>query len=223
MFTGLIETMGRVQAFHRAGSVWRLSIEAPVIAGELVMGQSVSVSGACLSVTALRGSSFDVDVMPETVERTWYGRYMRPGVRVDLERAMRLGDRLDGHMVLGHVDGTATLEGLRGDETKVAVFSAPHALLRGIVPKGSVALDGISLTVIDVSDREGTFSVGLIPTTLRTCTLGDARAGTVVNVETDVLGKYVERLLFGATDGDGGASSGLSLEGLERLGYGRRM
>ena len=227
MFTGLVETMGKVRAFHRAGAVCRLSIEAPAMAPELVMGQSVSVSGACLSVTGLGGDAFDVDVMPETVSRTWFGRALRPGTPVNLERAMRLGDRLDGHIVLGHIDGVATLRELTGGgDTREALFSAPPELLRGIVPKGSVALDGVSLTVIGVSDREGTFSVGLIPTTLRSCTLGDARPGASVNLETDILGKYVERLLSGTAgspgtgrSGSGLSQSGLSIEELVRLGY----
>ncbi|MBR1671397.1 MAG: riboflavin synthase [Fretibacterium sp.] len=222
MFTGLVETTGRVRAFHRAGAVYCLSIEAPDIAPELVLGQSVSVSGACLSVTALHGDSFDVDMMPETVTRTWFGASLRPGARVNLERALRLGDRLDGHMVLGHVDGTAMLRELAGNaQTREAVFSAPQELLRGIVPKGSVALDGVSLTVIAASETG--FSVGLIPTTLASCTLGDLAVGMSVNLETDILGKYVERLIGGSSTRrralTPGLSPGLSIEELRELGY----
>ena len=220
MFTGLVETVGTVRALRRTGAVYCLSIEAPEIAPELVLGQSVSVSGACLTVTSCRGDGFDVEMMPETLSRTWFGESLKPGMPVNLERAMRLGDRLDGHIVLGHVDGTARLAELQGgDQTRVACFSAPRGLLRGIVSKGSVALDGVSLTVIDVDNT--TFSVGLIPTTLISCTLGGLKVGMSVNLETDILGKYVERLMAPLPPGStaSGPSRGLSMEELRELGY----
>ena len=212
MFTGLVEAVGAVRAFRRAEEVSLLSIECPALAYELVLGQSVAVSGACLSVVALHGDVFDVEMMPETAERTWFAD-LRPGALVNLERAMALGDRLDGHLVLGHVDGTAVLKRLSGTgRTRVACFGAGPPLLRGIVPKGSVAIDGVSLTVIGVSASD--FSVGLIPTTLESCTLGRMAVGTVVNLETDILGKYVERLL-----GSRGSGMRLSMEELRDLGY----
>ena len=212
MFTGLVEAVGAVRAFRRAEEVSLLSIECPALASELVLGQSVAVSGACLSVVALHGDVFDVEMMPETAERTWFAD-LRPGTLVNLERAMALGDRLDGHLVLGHVDGTAVLKRLSGTgRTRVACFGAGPPLLRGIVPKGSVAIDGVSLTVIGVSASD--FSVGLIPTTLESCTLGQMAVGTVVNLETDILGKYVERLL-----GSRGSGMRLSMEELRDLGY----
>ena len=212
MFTGLVEAVGTVRAFRRTDSVHLLSIECPALARELRFGQSVAVSGACLSVVALHGDVFDVEMMPETAERTWFSA-LRPGSAVNLERAMALGDRLDGHLVLGHVDGTAVLKRLSGGgRTRVASFGAEPGLLRGIVPKGSVAIDGVSLTVIDVFPSE--FSVGLIPTTLETCTLGRMAAGSVVNLETDILGKYVERLLAPSR-----AGTRLSIEELKDLGY----
>ncbi|MCR5346592.1 MAG: riboflavin synthase [Fretibacterium sp.] len=215
MFTGLVETVGTVRALHRTGAIYRLSIEAPKIASELVPGQSVSVSGACLTVTNCGGDMFDVDMMPETLSRTWFGdRGLTPGTQVNLERAMRLGDRLDGHIVLGHVDGKAKLSELRGNEqTREALFSVSRDLLRGVVPKGSVALDGVSLTVIYVA--ETTFLVGLIPTTLSSCTLGGLKPGMSVNLETDILGKYVERLMGYPTAKVGFPTE----EELRRLGY----
>ena len=214
MFTGLVETMGTVRALRRTGAVYCLSLEAPKIAPELVLGQSVSVSGACLTVTACRGDGFDVEMMPETLNRTWFGERLKPGMPVNLERAMRLGDRLDGHIVLGHVDGTAKLSELRGNEqTREAVFSASPELLRGIVSKGSVALDGVSLTVIEAGERM--FSVGLIPTTLTFCTLGGLKVGMSVNLETDILGKYVERLMGHAPTKLGFPTE----EELKKLGY----
>ncbi|MBQ7267783.1 MAG: riboflavin synthase, partial [Synergistaceae bacterium] len=148
MFTGLIETVGTVRSFSRKGSYYTLSVEA-ALSGDLVIGQSVSVSGACLTVTRKDSRSFDVEMMTETFSRTWFGKNLRPGVKVNLERAMRLTDRLDGHLVLGHVDGVAALKEIRGTETKEAVFVPENPeLLRGIVEKGSVAVDGVSLTVI---------------------------------------------------------------------------
>lgn len=221
VFTGLVETTGRARSLRRAGAVYTLSVEAPTLAPELVLGQSVSVSGACLTVTALHGDGFEVEIMPETLKRTWFGEGLKTGTRVNLERAMRLGDRLDGHLVLGHVDGVAKLTGLSGGErTRSASFSVPPDLARGIVGKGSVALDGVSLTVIEAGDDF--FSVGLIPTTLASCTLGDLKPGMGVNLETDILGKYVERLLNGPKRGGAPESpSGhfLSIEELTRLGY----
>ena len=192
MFTGLIETIGTIRSFRRMGTYYTLTVEAG-ISGELFIGQSVSVSGACLTVTRNDSHTFDVEMMQETFSRTWFGRGLRPGTRVNLERAMRLTDRLDGHLVLGHVDGVATLKEIRGTDTKEAVFVPENReLLRGIVEKGSVAVDGISLTVIDAGSES--FSVGIIPATLEATTLGGVRAGGIINLETDILGKYVARL-----------------------------
>ena len=231
MFTGLVEAVGTVRDLRKTGEVFRLSIECPKIAPELALGQSVSVSGACLSVVALAGSVFDggvlhgsifhVEMMPETAGRTRFSSLTR-GSRVNLERAMKLDGRLDGHLVLGHVDGTAVLEKLSGPaRTKEARFRASKDVMRYVVPKGSVAVDGVSLTVID-ADSEG-FSVGLIPTTLEDCTLGQIQPGDVVNIETDVIGKYVERLLNWGPEDSGlagsRASKKLTLEEMYELGY----
>ena len=192
MFTGLVEAIGTVKSFSRKGTYYTLTVEAG-ISGGLSLGQSVSLSGACLTVTRNDSRTFDVEMMQETFSRTWFGRGLRPGTRVNLERAMRLTDRLDGHLVLGHVDGVAALREIRGTDTKEAVFVPENReLLRGIVEKGSVAVDGISLTVIDAGSES--FSVGIIPATLAATTLGGLRAGGVVNIETDILGKYVARL-----------------------------
>ncbi|MDR2178720.1 MAG: riboflavin synthase [Synergistaceae bacterium] len=221
MFTGLVEAMGAVQDVRETGEVFRLSIECPKIAPELVLGQSVAVSGACLSVMALRGSVFDAEMMPETARRTRFSALAR-GSRVNLERAVKLGDRLDGHLVQGHVDGTAVLEKLSGPaRTKEARFRALKDLknaMRYVVAKGSVAVDGVSLTVID-ADSEG-FSVGLIPTTLENCTLGQIKPGDLVNIETDIVGKYVERLLNPEPALTRSQASGkLTLEEMYELGY----
>ena len=221
MFTGLIEAIGTVRDVRRAGELFRLSIECEKIAPELALGQSVAVSGACLSVVALGGSVFDVEMMPETAGRTRFPALAR-GSRVNLERAMKLDGRLDGHLVLGHVDGTATLEKVSGpSRTKEAYFRASKDVMRYVVAKGSVAVDGVSLTVIEAGAED--FSVGLIPTTLENCTLGQLKPGDVVNIETDVVGKYVERWLssrFGKTSSAPRASaSNLTIEEMFELGY----
>lgn len=193
MFTGLIETTGRVKNFRRTGEFYTLTIEADKISSELQTGQSISVSGACLTVTRCDAKTFDVEMMHETFIRTWFGKNLRFGTRVNLERAMRLTDRLDGHLVLGHVDGIATLREIHGINTREAVFVPEDKdLLRGIVEKGSVAIDGVSLTVIDAGSEK--FSVGLIPATLGATTLGSLKIGSVINLETDILGKYIARL-----------------------------
>ncbi|MBQ9419183.1 MAG: riboflavin synthase [Synergistaceae bacterium] len=193
MFTGLIERTGTVAKFFQTGEFYTLVIDAENFSGELVRGQSVAVSGACLTVTRNDSRSFDVQMMRETFNRTWFSRSLRAGTKINLERAMRLTDRLDGHLVLGHVDGVAKLIDIRGTATKEAIFSPEDkSLLRGIVEKGSVAIDGISLTVIGVNDKN--FSVGLIPETLSQTTLGNLKPGGLVNLETDILGKYVARL-----------------------------
>ena len=211
MFTGLVEAVGTVVDFRRTGDVFRLSMDCPQFASELFSGQSVAVSGACLSVVALRGSVFDVEMMPETVTKTRFSSISK-GDRVNLERAMKLDSRLEGHLVLGHVDGTAVLETLSGStQTRKAWFHTSNDVARLIVAKGSVAIDGVSLTVIDVEASR--FSIGLIPTTLENCTLGELKSGESVNVETDIVGKYVERLLGSKKPG------GLTFEELYDLGY----
>ena len=193
MFTGLIEKIGTVKKFFQSGEFFTLEISAENFSGELIKGQSVSVSGACLTVTRNDSKSFDVQMMRETFNRTWFGKSLRTGTKVNLERAMRLTDRLDGHLVLGHVDGVAKLINLTGTATKEAIFAPEDKnLLRGIVEKGSVAIDGISLTVIKVDNK--IFSVGLIPETLAQTTLGNLKPGSFINLETDILGKYVARL-----------------------------
>lgn len=219
MFTGLVEAIGTVYDVQRTGSVLRISVDCPVLAADLIYGQSVAVSGACLTVVSIRESRrvFDVEMMPETAMRTRF-RALSRGNRVNLERAMQLGGRLDGHLVLGHVDGTATLEKFSGsDRTRTALFRAPRDLTRYIVAKGSVAIDGVSLTVIDAEPES--FSVGLIPATLENCTLGQLVPGEIVNIETDIIGKYVERLLTPKVSEDRGKSGGLTIEELSNLGY----
>jgi len=193
MFTGLIEAIGTVSAIHPRNDVWRLDIEAPTISKELRVGDSVSVSGACSTVVSFDYRSFGIEIMEETRKKTKLGT-ISVGSHVNLERAMRLDSRLDGHIVSGHIDGLA--EVLKTEiypETRKYFFKAPYELLSGIVSKGSVAIDGISLTVIDVDEEM--FSVGIIPTTISETTLSELKTGDPVNIETDILGKYISKFL----------------------------
>ena len=215
MFTGLIEAIGTVRDFRKTGSVFRLSVEWPKTASELTLGQSVSVGGVCLTVVGVGNGVFEVDMIPETCATTRFSSLSR-GDRLNLERAMRLNGRLEGHLVLGHVDGTATLEKLTGfSSAKTALFRASENVTRYIVSKGSIAVDGVSLTVIDA--EEHAFSVGLIPATLENSTLSLLRPGDTVNIETDIVGKYVERLLKGRTPK--GHTGAITLKELYELGY----
>ena len=191
MFTGIVEALGTVR---HAGN-GRIEVEA-AMAASLRPGDSVSVNGACLTVTSAAGQRFSADVMPETLRRTGLDT-LRDGSPVNLERALAAGDRLGGHIVSGHVDGTGTVYALRDESNaRLVVISAPASLLPMIATKGSVAVDGISLTVVDVEGSR--FSVSLIPHTLRSTTAGAWVEGSVVNLEADIVARYVRRLLDAA-------------------------
>ena len=188
MFTGIIEEMGRVDA----AKPHNLSISASKVLDDLSLGASINVNGACLTVTRLDQRSFDVDVVPETLRRTNLGS-LASGSRVNLERPVPAVGRLDGHVVQGHVDGTGRIESVREDGTALSVRVALRPeLLRYVVEKGFVAVDGISLTVVDCY-RDG-FSFTVIPFTRSETTLGLREVGDLVNIEVDILAKYVERL-----------------------------
>ena len=206
MFTGLVECTGRIESLAReARDVYRMGILAPEIASAVKPGDSVSVSGACLTVVALRGDVFDVQMMGETMRATRLGE-LKSGDGVNLERALRLGDRLDGHLVSGHIDGVGAVVRVEPTgETRKLWISTPDGLGWGIAPKGSIALDGVSLTVIDSHERE--FSVGLIPTTLKETTISELGAGDRVNIEIDLIARYVARLrAFESMASQGGES-----------------
>jgi riboflavin synthase alpha subunit len=193
VFTGIVEAVGRVVALEPAGAKARLRVEAPRVADGAPIGASIAVNGACLTVVEATAQQVVFEAVRETLERTSLGD-LRPGARVNLERALRADGRLDGHIVQGHVDGTGRVRALerRGDDVRLAVDCAPE-LARQLVPKGSVAVDGVSLTVVDVD--EAGFDVALIPHTLAETNLGERRPGDRVNLEADVLGKYVLRYL----------------------------
>ena len=204
MFTGIVEELGRVVRLETVEDSARLTVEAPTVTQDVSLGDSVSVNGCCLTVTAVHGSTFTADLMAETLTRTTLGS-QAPGDPVNLERALRASDRLGGHIVQGHVDATAeVLDHHRGEHWDLLRISLPQEIARYVAVKGSVALDGVSLTVVDVVDAPNaspvpgagaSLSVGLIPETLRRTTLGTRRPGERVNLEVDVLAKYAERLL----------------------------
>ena len=207
MFTGIVEELGRVVRLETVEDSARLTVEAPTVTQDVNLGDSVSVNGCCLTVAAVHGSTFTADLMAETLTRTTLGS-QAPGDPVNLERALRASDRLGGHIVQGHVDATAeVLDHHRGEHWDLLRISLPQEIARYVAVKGSVALDGVSLTVVDVVDAPNTLdaspvpgagaslSVGLIPETLRRTTLGTRRPGERVNLEVDVLAKYAERLL----------------------------
>jgi riboflavin synthase len=192
MFTGLVAATAQVRAVEPDGDGVRLEVETP-LAGELAHGDSIAVNGVCLTAVDPDGDGFRADVMAETLRRSSLGP-LGPGDEVNVELALRAGDRLGGHMVQGHVDGTGTVESATDDGfARIVRIAAPDGILRYVVEKGSIAVDGVSLTVATVDDRG--FTVSLIPETLARTTLGRAAPGRVVNLEVDVLAKYVEKLV----------------------------
>lgn len=193
MFTGLVAELGTVQGLARQGESYHLTVSAAKVMANLKIGDSVAVNGACLTVVRLDGGAFTADVMPETVRLTNIGQ-LRVGDKVNLERTLRLCDGLDGHIVSGHVEGQGVIAARRPEGIAMVVtISAPPELLKYIIKKGSVAIDGISLTVTQTTDTD--FSVSLIPHTAKETTLGFKDVGDRVNLETDIIGKYVERML----------------------------
>lgn len=192
MFTGLVNGTGTIKALERDGDGARLTVETP-LAAELAQGDSVSVNGVCLTARDPGSGTFHADVMAETLRRSSLGP-LNEGDAVNLELPLRAGDRLGGHVVQGHVDGTGTVQSVSEDGfSRRMRIQTPPDLLRYVADKGSIAVDGVSLTVAEV-DPEG-FEIALIPETLERTTLGDVAPGRVVNLEVDVLAKYVEKLV----------------------------
>lgn len=191
MFTGIVEEVGEIVRVGRAGDSARLSIRGATVTSDARPGDSIAVDGVCLTVVALDGEVFTVDAVAETLNRSTLGD-RAAGARVNLERAVRADQRLGGHIVQGHVDGTgAVLSREPGERWERVRFALPPALARYVVEKGSITVDGVSLTVTDVTDDA--FAVALIPATLELTTLGAKRPGDRVNLEADVIAKYVEK------------------------------
>lgn len=209
MFTGLIEEVGHIEAIHRRGKLVELTIEAKTVLDDVKIGDSIAVNGACLTVTALSDTTFTVQAVHETLRRTNIEK-LKKGSPVNLERSLRMEDRLGGHLVQGHIDGTGRIISVKGtyDNVLISIFPEP-GLDRYIVEKGSIAVDGISLTVSSVKKRE--FGISVIPHTLQATTLAHARIGDIVNIETDIISKYVEKLI--TSDGS------LTIERLKESGF----
>ncbi|SEF49126.1 riboflavin synthase alpha chain [Thermomonospora echinospora] len=193
MFTGIVEELGEVVAVEPHGDSALLTVRGPLVTEDAVHGASIAVNGVCLTVVETADGAFTADVMKETLDRSSLG-VLVPGSRVNLERPVRLADRLGGHLVQGHVDGVGQIVSRRpGERWEVVTVSVPAALSRYVVEKGSITIDGVSLTVVEAGAEH--LTVSLIPTTLELTTLGHKGPGDPVNLEVDVVAKYVERLL----------------------------
>ncbi|HSQ77436.1 MAG TPA: riboflavin synthase [Nitrospirota bacterium] len=211
MFTGIIEEMGSVKALRHEAGAARLAVSASTVLGGTAPGDSICVNGVCLTVVEMDKSGFSADVAVETLKVTNLGE-LKAGEKVNLERALQLSARVGGHLVSGHVDAVGRIREKREEGNGWRIFiDAPDTVLRYVIKKGSIAIDGISLTVADV-DKKG-FSIAMIPHTAKLTTLGFKSAGAGVNLETDIIGKYVERLLAGRVEG------GVSLELLKKSGF----
>lgn len=216
IFTGLIEEIGTIQAVQKGAKSARLTIRASAIFDDLKLGDSVAVNGVCLTVSSHLDKSFTADVMNETLRRSSLGE-LSAGSRVNLERAMAAGGRFGGHIVSGHIDGTGTITRMAREDNAVwvTITTAPE-VLRYIVEKGSIAIDGISLTVARVDDTS--FAVSVIPHTGMATTLLDKTAGSTVNLENDVIGKYVERFIS-TREGNEKSKGGITMEFLQNAGF----
>jgi riboflavin synthase len=216
MFTGIIEELGKLVSLKMSAGSGVISIEAGRVLEGAQVGDCISVNGVCLTARDLSSSTFSADVMPETLRRTNLGN-LKPGSIVNLERAMNLGGRLGGHLILGHVDATGKVVSIKPEGTAVVyTISAPAEVLRYVLPQGSIGVDGISLTVTKLEGDK--FSVSLIPHTVKMTTLGHNGVGYEVNLEADVIGKYVAKMLKGSLP-DGRGEGGLTLEKLAEEGF----
>ena len=219
MFTGIVEYVGTVHAVVRKGAVVQFAIACgPIVAG-VRLGDSIAINGTDLTVTVIEGATLHFDMVQETAQRTNLGA-LRSGSRVNLERALSASGRYDGHIVQGHIDGTGAIRELRRQQEDVRLFvSCAAELARGMVPKGSITVDGVSLTLVDVGPDF--FSVALIPWTLAHTTLGERRVGDVVNLEIDLIGKYIYKYLHQMFGGQPAPThpSGLTVEQLRAWGF----
>jgi riboflavin synthase len=217
MFTGIVEEMGRLKGKDGSPQGANLIIAAEKVLEGLKLGDSIAVNGVCLTVTAFDRDSFTAQVMPETLRKTDLAS-LAPGHPVNLERALALGGRLGGHLVSGHADETGTLAWRRPEGNAVIIyFRAPPPLLRYMIPRGSVAVDGVSLTVAMID--QGGFSVSLIPHSAAATTLGRKQPGDIVNIETDMIGKYVEKLMQPGPAGQGRTEGNITAALLQEKGF----
>lgn len=216
MFTGIVEEMGSIRSIARGSKSAVLTIAADKVLEKSRIGDSIAVNGVCLTVTAIHDGQFMADVMAETLRRSSLGALSR-GSKVNLERAMAADGRFGGHIVSGHIDGTGKVLSLKPEDNAVWVeIETKPAILKYIVEKGSIAIDGISLTVAGVTEKS--FSVSVIPHTGSETTLLEKAVGDIVNLENDIIGKYVDRLLHFAEEGQNGAA-GITMEFLAEHGF----
>lgn len=217
MFTGLIEEVGEINSVTRKGNSAQIKVRAGKILKDTKLGDSISTNGVCLTVTEKTSNTFTVDVMPETMKRTNLKNF-KYGSKVNLERALRVGDRLDGHMVSGHVDGLGKISNyLKEDNAVWITVEADKSLLKYIIEKGSIAIDGTSLTVAYVDDRS--FKVSIIPHTGEATTLLDKKIGYEVNLECDMVGKYIEKFMKYEEDKSEESNSNLNEDFLRQNGF----
>ncbi|MDX1933839.1 MAG: riboflavin synthase [Capsulimonadales bacterium] len=219
MFTGIIEVVGKVTGIERNGEGVELTISGGKIAEDISLGDSVAINGVCLTATRFEPPHITFEAVYETLRKTTLGQ-LRIGDSVNLERAVQVGGRLGGHIVQGHVDGTGIIASIRPIGNSYFIYvDAPPELMRYVVTKGSVAVDGISLTIAEAADR--TFALSIIPHTWDHTSLREKHAGDTVNIETDILGKYVERMLGGYLAGADRAAErgGVTMDLLARAGY----
>lgn len=217
MFTGIVQTLGRIEALVPQGGALRMTLTAPGLdTSDVALGDSIACSGPCLTAVAVARDRFEVDVSPETLARTTLGD-KRVGDALNLEKALRLSDRLGGHLVTGHVDGIGVVQArVERDNCVQFTIRAPDGLARYIAPKGSICVDGVSLTVNAVSGAE--FELLIIPHTLERTTLGALRGGSRVNLEIDLVARYLERLLAPDAAQSSAHSSGITAETLRQAG-----
>ncbi|MCF6247064.1 MAG: riboflavin synthase [Desulfobacula sp.] len=224
MFTGIIESFGTIKQIRSSGEGRVLHIGCDLDLTETRVGDSIAVNGACLTAVSLGKNGFSVDMAPETVDRTTF-KNLKPGARVNIERALQLSGRIDGHLVSGHIDGTGIISSIiRKSNAVIIVVEIGQSLALDMIEKGSIAIDGISLTINRCSDKD--FEVSIIPHTADITTIGLKKAGDQVNIETDMIGKYVKKLLMGNVSkndalpgGISGGKKGVSLELLAKNGF----
>ncbi len=216
MFTGIVEETGTLRSLSRGSKSCVIHVQCSTVLEDTRIGDSIAVNGICLTVTSVESGGFTADVMNETLSRSSLAQ-TRPGDPVNLERAMAANGRFGGHIVSGHIDGTGIIREIRDDDNAVwYTVEAPPEILRYVVEKGSIAIDGISLTVARVDDRS--FQVSVIPHTRAVTALSSRRVGSPVNLENDIVGKYVEKLMQPAPS-ESGPASGITMEFLAQHGY----
>ncbi|MDY0133327.1 MAG: riboflavin synthase [Desulforegulaceae bacterium] len=217
MFTGIIEGFGTIRAISAVGEGKKMSIESEFDLDGTKIGDSIAVNGGCLTAVKINGRFFDVDISPETIEKSTF-KNSKPGQKVNLERALKLSDRLDGHLVSGHIDGVGEILSVEERSNAIIIsIKAPLNIMKYVIDKGSIAVDGTSLTINSV--EQDSFSLAIIPHTKGLSTIGSRKAGEKVNLEADMIGKYIEKLITGKNSDSNEKESGVSIDFLRSNGF----